>query len=141
MKLTDLDPNGTSPGVNDWLGVSYAARIGNSGGDFNSSFAPLQEQVHQFVAGPTDPRAQIEKDWEGYWSATAPGTVLDWAQGTLTRNADGSATYAHDGIDYSFGHNAVLSVVAAHNEHIAEQWLADYGIEAVLIGISLGETS
>ena len=135
MKLPDLDPNGNFPGMNAWLGLSYAERIGNSGGDFNSSFAPLQAQVHAFVCGPTDPRAQIERDWEGYWVTQAPGTSFEFAQGTLTRNADGSATYAHDGADYSFGHNASLAVVAAHNPHIAEQWLANYGIEAVLIGV------
>jgi hypothetical protein len=66
--------------------------------------------------------------WNSYYDTAKPGDVWSFAGGTLTRNADGSATFVGpDGRRSTFDRNTPYSEVAKNAPSIAAKWAEDYG--------------
>ena len=77
------------------------------------------------------PLSQMASDFGNYWATSKPGDSQPFGAGTLTRNADGSATYTN-----SAGVNSVLSMgdgiqsIADANPEIANAWRDQYGYKS-----------
>jgi len=71
---------------------------------------------------------QMRNDWNAYWTGSTPGTTQNWINGTLTRNADGSATYrSNTGATTNFNQGMSFDDVAKGNSEIAAAWGNNYG--------------
>ncbi len=72
----------------------------------------------------------MRAEWQSYFANSKPGQKIEWGGGTLTRNADGTATYraldAMNGGDI-FGLDVNFDNVARYNPGIARQLWAQYG--------------
>ena len=75
----------------------------------------------------------INKDWANnpYWAGTKAGDpALAYANGALTRNADGTATYkatGDTGAGFTFSKDTSIADVAAGSKDIAAEWKKQYG--------------
>lgn len=73
---------------------------------------------------------QMRAEWVNYFATSKPGQKIEWAGGTLTKNADGSATYraldAMNGGD-TFDANVNFENIAKYNPGIARQWWRQFG--------------
>ncbi|SMC27198.1 hypothetical protein SAMN02745857_02750 [Andreprevotia lacus DSM 23236] len=71
--------------------------------------------------------SQARNDWNNYWDNSKSGDTQSWAGGTLTRNADGSATFSSGGKDTTFSRATSMESLAAGNANIAGMWGNQYG--------------
>ena len=72
----------------------------------------------------------FQSDWASnpYWNSTKAGDVTAYGGGNLTRNQDGTTTYAGgQGSPYTFGQNTSTADIAKNASGIANQWSNDYG--------------
>jgi len=57
----------------------------------------------------------MQQAWDQYWQTVTPGTSLNWASGTITRNQDGTATYSDpNGGKQTFSSTTPIQTVADH---------------------------
>lgn len=74
---------------------------------------------------------QMSKDWNDYWNNTKAGDTMNWGNGTVSRNADGSATYkSNNGQSTNFNAGMSIDDVAKSNSEIANAWSNTYGYKA-----------
>jgi hypothetical protein len=72
----------------------------------------------------------FQSDWANnpYWNTTKAGDVTAYGGGNLTRNADGTTTYAAQGQNpYTFGQNTNPTEIAQNSQGIANEWSKTYG--------------
>lgn len=73
-------------------------------------------------------RSQLERDFQTYFSQVQPGQVVQIAEGAVTRNADGSATWRSGDKSYTFNASSSIDEVA-RNSGLGKEWTKSYGIE------------
>lgn len=74
----------------------------------------------------------IQTDYQNYWKNTPVGQTVNWAGGTLTRDAFGSGTYTSpDGKTQTLTPTSNLNEVAQSNPNIAAQWTGQYGANGI----------
>ena len=70
----------------------------------------------------------MQQAWDQYWQTVTPGTSLNWASGTITRNQDGTATYSDpNGGKQTFSSTTPIQTVAGMSPYIAQQWQGEFG--------------
>jgi hypothetical protein len=79
--------------------------------------------------------AQAQSDFDAYWKSSAPGSVINWAGGTLTRNSDGTATFmgpdtgqATTRETMTFDPSTDLAQIAFRLPSVRNSWGEKYGI-------------
>lgn len=73
---------------------------------------------------------QMTADWNAYFAGSQPGQTRQWGGGTLTRNADGTATFGYNGQNTVLRRDMPFSQVAALSPQIADDWYKSYGYTA-----------
>lgn len=83
--------------------------------------------VKKYADGGVVPQ-QMQQDWNSYWDTAKTGEAIQWAGGTLTRNADGSATYTKSGgSPLTFTKDTPFATVASQVPDAATDWQKTYG--------------
>lgn len=73
---------------------------------------------------------QMTADWNSYFAGSQPGQTRQWGGGTLTRNADGTATFSYNGQNTVLRRDMPFAQVAALSPQIADDWYKSYGFTA-----------
>ena len=116
----------TLAGLLDALPESLGSLLSNSNTD--SSTTPDRAGVaYGTVGNGADLRAEID----AYFASTSMGDALELAGGILTRNANGSATWAGGGESFTATASSSISDITSQSDTIKELWQAGYGYEAV----------
>jgi hypothetical protein len=125
-----FDANPNDPNrlyVQDWYAKNPGGIVGNAGA---AGAAAGAGNTGTQPAATTSAAPNMQADWSKYWGSSTPGSSQAWANGTLTRNADGTATYLRQG-DTGAGTviaaNADMGALAAANPDIAAAWKSQYG--------------
>ena len=78
---------------------------------------------------------KMKADWDAYFKGVGTGVSIHWADGTLTNNGDGTATYINE------GHPPVLLVQADYNffdiaqiPAVGALWVQQYGYNPATYG-------
>lgn len=73
----------------------------------------------------------LQDDFKKYFEAVQPGQVVEVpGGGTVTRNADGTATFSNGQYSYNYGANTSTDEVAKNVPALAAQWAQTYGTPA-----------
>ena len=73
----------------------------------------------------------LQDDFKKYFEAVQPGQVVEVpGGGTVTRNADGTATFSNGQYNYNYGANTSTDEVAKNVPALAAQWAQTYGTPA-----------
>ena len=117
------DPNaGSATNITGGGGSGSGAAVSQS-----SAGLPYITPEAPNTSGATGAR-NMDAGWASYYDNSKPGDVWSFAGGTLTRNADGSATFVGpDGKRNTFNRNTPYSEVAKNAPSIAAKWAEDYG--------------
>lgn len=72
-------------------------------------------------------RAQLQQDFNAFFTQVSGGKVVNVDSGTVTRNPDGSATWRGGNVSYTFTQSTPLDDVAA-NTGLGAEWAQKYGV-------------
>ena len=128
MGLPDGGGNrGINPAASQQTNGSGGVTYGNPNSINAASYVPPHQNLG--IGSPQAPK-NFQSDWASnpYWNSTKAGDVTAYGGGNLTRNQDGTTTYAGgQGSPYTFGQNTSTADIAKNASGIANQWSNDYG--------------
>jgi hypothetical protein len=80
--------------------------------------------------------SKLQKDFQAYFDTTTPGSTVQAGGGTVTRNIDGTATWARGTESYTYSSETPLNVVAA-NTGLGTDWAVSYASETTAFQASV----
>ncbi len=83
------------------------------------------------ASASTSTPSNLQRDYNKYFDTVPAGTVVEVGGGTVTRNADGSATYRNSsGHTYTYTKNTPIDEVAKNAPGLGVSWNRSYGYQA-----------
>lgn len=77
---------------------------------------------------------RMKRDWNAYFVSAKVGVSVPWAGGTLTKNADDTATYVGEGTTATLTHTDYDFYSIAHIAAIGKLWVEQYGYNPACYG-------
>lgn len=134
----------------DAAASSAATEVGNAVNATEAALAQYQSTLRMYTVGRTVAEqpasaastntttvaktgsSKLQQDFQAYFDTAAPGSTMQAGGGTVTRNVDGTATWANGTESYTYSRETPLNVVAAHTG-LGAEWAVSYADDAASV--------